>query len=233
MKRLLYIATAIVAATISISAVAEKVKPVKPDMAQIQREVNDPKSKYYYPKLMKQFEKRDTAMTLDQFRHLYLGYVYQEDYNPYRRNRYSDKAEELYMRDKHTAAEADTIIHYAELSLKDDPFDLRQMSFLIYAYQEKKKYNLAKIWQYKLNHLLEAIISTGTGLDEENAWIVINPTHEYNLINFQNHVVESQEDCPPYYDYIKIKDTDSKSPAGFYFDVRYILEQYNKKFPEQ
>jgi hypothetical protein len=233
MKRLLYIATAIVAATISISAVAEKVKPVKPDMAQIQREVNDPKSKYYYPKLMKQFEKRDTAMTLDQFRHLYLGYVYQEDYNPYRRNRYSDKAEELYMRDKHTAAEADTIIHYAELSLKDDPFDLRQMSFLIYAYQEKKKYNLAKIWQYKLNHLLEAIISTGTGLDEENAWIVINPTHEYNLINFQNHVVESQEDCPPYYDYIKIKDTDSKSPAGFYFDVRYLLEQYNKKFPEQ
>ena len=107
-------------------------------MEQIRRDVNDPKSKYYYPKLMKQFATRDTTMTLDQFRHLYLGYVFQEDYNPYRRSRYSQKAEELYMRDKNTAAEADTIIHYAELSLKDDPFDLRQMSFLIYAYQEKK-----------------------------------------------------------------------------------------------
>ena len=233
MKRLLHIAMVLLAATISFSALAEKVKPVKPDMEQIRRDVNDPKSKYYYPKLMKQFATRDTTMTLDQFRHLYLGYVFQEDYNPYRRSRYSQKAEELYMRDKHTAAEADTIIHYAELSLKDDPFDLRQMSFLIYAYQEKKKYNLAKIWQYKLNHLLEAIVSTGTGLDEENAWIVINPMHEYNLINFQNHVVDAQEDRPPYYDYITIKDADKKDPKGFYFDVRYLLEEYNRKFPEQ
>lgn len=211
----------------------KKLKPEKPDMEKIKKEVNDPSSKYYYPKLMKQFESNDTSMTLDQFRHLYLGYVFQEDYNPYRRSSYSSKMENLYYRDKHTLAECDTIIKYAELSLKDDPFDLRQMSFLIYAYQEKKKYNLAKIWQYKLNHLLEAIVSTGTGLDEENAWIVINPMHEYNLINFQNHVVDAQEDRPPYYDYITIKDADKKDPKGFYFDVRYLLEEYNRKFPEQ
>lgn len=76
-------------------------------------------------------------------------------------------------------------------------------------------------------------MSTGTGLDEENAWIVINPMHEYNLINFQNHVVDAQEDRPPYYDYITIKDADKKDPKGFYFDVRYLLEEYNRKFPEQ
>lgn len=88
---------------------------------------------------MKLFESNDTSMTLDQFRHLYLGYVFQEDYNPYRRSEYSSKVEDLYYRDKHTHAECDTIIKYAELSLKDDPFDLRQMSFLIYAYREKRK----------------------------------------------------------------------------------------------
>lgn len=214
----------------------KKIQPQKPDMEQIKKEVLDPASPYYYPKLVRAFESKDTSMTLDQFRHLYLGYVFQEDYNPYRRSNYSSKVEELYFRDKHTHAECDTIIHYAELSLKDDPFDLRQMNFLIYAYREKKKNNLANIWQYKLNHLLEAIISTGTGLDEENAWVVINPQHEYNILNFHNYVVEAQEDRPPHYDYMRVVPKDnskSEEPKGFFFNVLYILQEYYRKFPEE
>lgn len=218
------------------AAPEKKNQPQKPDMEQIKKEVLDPSSSYYYPKLVKLFESKDTSMTLDQFRHLYLGYVFQEDYNPYRRSAYSSKVEELYFRDKHTHAECDTIIHYAELSLKDDPFDLRQMNFLIYAYREKKKNNLANIWQYKLNHLLEAIISTGTGLDEENAWVVINPQHEYNILNFHNYVVEAQEDRPPHYDYIRVapkENAKTDEPKGFFFDVLYILQEYYRKFPEE
>ena len=38
----------------------KKLKPEKPDMEKIKKEVNDPSSKYYYPKLMKQFETNDT-----------------------------------------------------------------------------------------------------------------------------------------------------------------------------
>ncbi len=205
----------------------------KPDMKEIQKAVNDPSSKYFYPKLLRMFERNDTAMNLKQFRHLYLGYVFQEDYNPYRRSEYSSMVEDLYYRGKHTPAECDTIIKYAELSLKDDPFDLRQMTFLIYAYREKQKNHLASIWQYKLNHLLEAILSTGNGLKPENAWIVTNPQHEYNLINFHDYIAESHEDAPPHYDYIAIKPKNDKDPKGFYFDVLYVLSEYNRKFPEE
>ena len=237
MKKTIFILLALilVCGTLSAEAArtdAKKLKPEKPDMEKIKKEVNDPASKYYYPKLFRMYTSNDTSMTLDQFRHLYLGYVFQEDYNPYRRSRYSSKVEDLYYRDKHTQAECDTIINYAENSLKDDPFDLRQMSFLIYAYREKKKNNLANIWQYKLNHLLEAIVSTGTGLDEENAWVIINPQHEYNLMNFPGYHVESHEDRPPHYDYITVKQTDKKDPKGFYFNVLYILQEYYRKFPE-
>ena len=229
-------------AMVAISAIAQtstrtatqKLVREKPDMEAIKAAVNDPSSPYYYPKLMKIFETRDTAMTHDQFRHLYLGYLFQEDYNPYRRSEYSSKVEELYYRDKHTHAECDTIIHYAELSMKDDPFDLRQMSFLIYAYREKQKNNLANIWQYKLNHILEAIVSTGSGADEENAWIVINPQHEYNLLNFQDYIVKNHEDKPPYYDYITVEESPDKknAPKGFYFNILYMLQEYYRKFPE-
>lgn len=239
MKRvlLLFISALLACAAFSVDAAKrgdKKLKPEKPDMEKIKKEVNDPSSKYYYPKLMKQFEANDTSMTLDQFRHLYLGYVFQEDYNPYRRSEYSSKMEDLYYREKHTLAECDTIIKYAELSLKDDPFDLRQMSFLIYAYREKKKNNLANILQYKLNHILEAIVSTGTGLDQDNAWVIINPQHEYNLLNFQDYVVEGQEDRPPHFDYITVKPKDGNDePKGFYFNVLYILQEYYRKFPDE
>ena len=237
MKRLiLVIISVVMALSATLSAQrndTKKLKHEKPDMEKIKREVNDPASQYYYPKLMKMFNSNDTSMTLDQFRHLYLGYVFQEDYNPYRRSDYSSKVEDLYFKENHTQAECDTIIKYAEKSLMDDPFDLRQMSFLIYAYREKKKNNMANINQYKLNHLLEAIVSTGTGLDKDNAWVVINPQHEYNLLNFKNYIAESQEDAPPHFDYITVKQKDSKDPKGFYFNVRYVLEEYYRKFPDE
>lgn len=105
MKRvlLLFISALLACAAFSVDAAKrgdKKLKPEKPDMEKIKKEVNDPSSKYYYPKLMKQFEANDTSMTLDQFRHLYLGYVFQEDYNPYRRSEYSSKMEDLYYRRK-------------------------------------------------------------------------------------------------------------------------------------
>lgn len=210
----------------------KKIKPEKPDMEQIKKEVNDPDSKYYYPKLMDMYIANDTVMNLDDYRHLYLGYIFQEDYNPYRRSEFSSMVEEQYYKSKHTKSECDSIIKYAELSLQDTPFDLSQINFLIYALREKGKNNIASIWQYRLNHILEAIISTGTGLDKENAWIVINPQHEYNIINFQGHVAESQKFEPPYYDYITIKDPEKKAPKGLYFNVLYILQEYYRKFPQ-
>ncbi len=145
---------------------------------------------------------------------------------------FQKKIEEQYYKDKHTKAECDTIIKYAELSLKDNPFDLRQINFLIYALREKGKNNIANIWQYRLNHILEAIISTGTGIDEENAWFVINPQHEYNIINFQGSLAVSQDFVKPYYDYITVNRKNDKDPKGYFFNIKHILEEYNRKFPE-
>lgn len=210
----------------------KKIKVQKPDMEAIKQAVNDPESKYYYPRLMDMYIANDTVMDLDDYRHLYLGYVFQEDYNPYRRSEFSQKIEEQYYKADHTKAECDTIIKYAELSLRDDPFDLRQINFLIYALREKQKNNIANIWQFRLNHILEAIASTGTGLDRENAWVVINPQHEYNIINFQGYVAEAQDYIQPHYDYISIKKNGEKDPAGFYFNILYILQEYYRKFPQ-
>lgn len=236
-KTVLSIFIAVIATALSVvsaaSAKDRKIKIEKPDMALIEQAVNNPDSKYYYPKLMARYERRDTMMQLEDYRHLYYGFMFQEDFDPYRRSEYSEKVDELYYRTEHSRAECDTIIKYAELSLKDTPFDLQQINFLIYALRVKKKNHLANIWQYRLNHILEAIVSSGTGIDKENAWYVINPRHEYNILNFKGYVADSQEFLPPYYDYITIERSNDKDPAGFYFNIKNLLEEYYRKHPEE
>lgn len=205
--------------------------PVKPDLEQIRQDVQNPESPFYYPNLMERYERNETIMTLDDFRHLYLGAIFEEDFNPYRRGNYSSLVEQLYFKSRHSKSECDRIIKYAELALKDNPFDLQQIDYLIYALREKRKNNLANIWQFRLNHLLEAIVSTGTGLDPDNAWFVINPQHEYFLLNRMGRVATDYEFLTPGIDHISVTPKGAKDPSDYYFFSRPFLEQYRLKFP--
>ena len=228
-----FVALGTMVATAAGKSNASKSTVERPDMEQIKKEVQNPSGKYYYPKLMAKYEQNDTVMTLQDYRYLYLGYVFQEDYNPYRRSTHEYDVEELYYKKDLNRQELNRIIDCAELALQDDPFDLKQMNFLIYALQKSGKVNRARIWQFRLNHILEAILSTGTGLDADNAWIVIDPAHEYNILNFKNNLAEDVNFIAPYYDSIKLKvsEDDKNSVEGYYFNIRYILEEYNRKFP--
>ena len=209
------------------------IKDIKPDLQMIRSEVTNPDSRYYYPKLMAEYERNETIQTWEDYRHLYLGALFQEDFNPYRRSAYAGLIEELYYKSRHSRSECDSIIKYAELSLQDNPFDLRQINFMIYALREKQKNNVANIWQFRLNHLLEAIVTTGTGTSAESAWYVINPQHEYYVLNMMGRVAKNHEFLSPGLDHISVVPKDDKDTVSYYFDVRHILDEYYRKFPEE
>lgn len=230
MKKLITIIFTVSLIAIGLNATSSKA----PDMERIKTETTNPDSKYYYPALMERYERNETIMTAEDYRYLYYGYMFQEDYNPYRHSEYENIVQDLYYQASHTRAECDSIIEYAELSLKDNPFDLRQMSYLIYALRTLKKTHRANIWQYRLNHIIEAIVSSGTGLDAENAWYVINPKHEYDILNFSGLVAESQQYMEPYYDCITVKPrSEADTATTYYFNIRHLLEEYYRKFPEE
>lgn len=243
MKNLIYAILAVAAVVIAAagakaapSAQKQKLTVEAPDLEKIRADINDPASPFYYPKLMRRYAANETVMTLDDYRHLYYGALFQEDFNPYRHNDFSTKNESLYYKNTHTRAELDSIIYYAQEVLKDDPFNLSQMNYLIYALRARGKVNRANIWQYRLNHLLQAIVSSGTGLDKEHAWYVINPRHEYNIINFQNAKALDQQYEEPYYDRIEVERharNGSTSTGTYYFNIRNMLEEYYRKFPDQ
>ena len=231
----------------AISASAKKKAPAssslrkitvdKPDLEEIRTSTLNPQSKHYFPKLMAKYLQNDTTMTPEEYRYLYLGYMFQEDYDPYRTSPYSEMTDELRFKDQHTRAEIDTIRKYAEKALMDNPFDLRQMSFLVRVLKERRKDMSAKIWEYRLEHLLGAIKSTGTGEDEENAWYVIYPMHEYDMVQLLGYEAVDVDYIEPGYDYLMVEPDGSvkhRTPAkGFYFNVQVPQQQYVLKHPEE
>ena len=216
-----------------------KITVEKPDLEKIRTETLNPRGRYYYPKLLEKYWRNDTTMTNDEYRHLYLGYMFQEDYDPYRTSPYSGRTDELRGKTKHTREEIDTIRKYAELSLRDNPFDLRQMSFLVHVLKEKEKNMSAKIWEYRLEHLLGAIKSTGTGEDTANAWYVIYPAHEYDMVQLLGYEATDVDFIDPGFDHLTVvpepetaKRLRDKAAKGFYFNVTIPGEQYELKHPE-
>lgn len=216
-----------------------KITVEKPDLELIKQQTLDSRSPYYFPKLMAKYVRNDTIMTNEEYRYFYLGYMFQEDYDPYRTSPYSGITDNLRLKSSHSKEEIDTIRKYAEMSLRDNPFDLRQMSFLVHVLKEKRKDMSAKIWEYRLEHLLGAIKSTGTGEDMENAWYVIYPVHEYDMVRLLGYEATDADFIEPGYDYLTVvpdpeteKRLRDKVAKGFYFNVEVPQQQYEMKHPE-
>ena len=204
----------------------------KVDFDHVHDVITNPKNAYYYPKLMKAYTSyNDTTMSIEAWRNFYYGYTFQEDYDPFRESVYSNKVEELYYKQPHSRAECDTIEHYAELSLNDNMFDMNQMNFYIYVLKEKKKHARAAMWQYRLDRLIAAIMSSGRGTKEE-PWVVITPEHEYNIINFLGFVATGHETLDGGIDYIQVQPVAGKSAEGFYFDISRMMQIAALKFPD-
>ncbi len=234
MKHLFHIIfSLLVVITATAARVPSKRAAGQVDLAEVKASVTDPSSQYYFPRLMKRFQENETIMTTDDYRYLYLGTMFQEDYNPYRRSIYAERVNPLTFKEKHSRAELDSMISYTTLALEDTPFDINQMNFLIYALREKGKVNIANIWQYRLNRLLEAIVSTGTGADTAGAWYVIYPRDEATIINLSSKKVESLKPAfvEPYYDCIEVTDPQGRT-RQYYFNIKTVLEEFNRKNPE-
>lgn len=208
----------------------------KPDLAAIEKATTDPDSPFYYPELHKRFMASDTAMTAEQFQYFYYGTMFQEDYDPYREAPNPALHQELipiYAKTKRTRNDREKMLDYALQSIADNPVDLRQITNKIYVYEQNGRYNLAKIWQYKLNHLLLVIAASGTGAAPESAFTVVYPQHEYDFLNLSGRTATGQRFEPPHYDYIQIQPTAKNNAEGYYFDIAEMLHQYFLKHPSE
>ena len=154
-----------------------------PDYKAIEKEINDKNSKFFYPKLMERLMKNDTLLSHDEYRHLYLGYVFQPKYNAFWTSPEDEKLRQYYAKEKLETSDYDEIIKLASNSLNEFPFDLRQLNYLAYVYHLKGDETAAKITSFRFHSIMNVILSSGDGKKCETGFHVLMVDHEYILLN--------------------------------------------------
>lgn len=202
----------------------------KPDYRAIKRVINDHKSEFYYPVLMQRYTNSDTTLTLQDYRILYYGYLFSEHYSAYGHSVYSDSLRPVFSQDTLTTEDFQKIIRLENRVLDEFPFDLGDLNTLTYSFLQTGDTLSAVLTNYKLNRLVETILSTGTGEKESTAWHVISIGHEYDLLDyfgfrFAGSQSLTQNGC----DYLEVAPNEYDI-EGFYFDVNMILDKEAELF---
>ncbi|MDO5571176.1 MAG: DUF4919 domain-containing protein [Bacteroidales bacterium] len=202
-----------------------------PNYDEIKMSTFDKNSPLYYPKLMNRFMECDTTLTLEDYRSLYYGFVFQEDYNPYRVSPYSLKVKEYATQDATNSIDCDSIISYGLKAMDDFPFDIRTMNMLVYAYQCTNNETEKLKWSYKLKGIIDAIISSGDGEEEASAFHVIYAPHEYELLLRFGLSAKSTQIMDTNFDYIEVE-SNKFNVKGYFFNILKLREVFHSKFNE-
>ncbi|WP_125720307.1 DUF4919 domain-containing protein [Flavobacterium ustbae] len=198
----------------------------KPDYKAIEKEISDKNSKFFYPKLMERLVKNDTLLTTEEYRHLYLGYVFQPKYNAFWTAPDDEKLRTYYNKEKLEVQDYDEIIKLANNSITEFPFDLRQLNYLSYIYHLKGDEEAAKVTSYKFHSIMNVILSSGDGKNCETGFHVLMVDHEYILLNLFEIESKGQSlvgDC----DYLSFEKGVYKVD-GIYFNIEKMLENERK-----
>ncbi|SFC92457.1 DUF4919 domain-containing protein [Flavobacterium phragmitis] len=197
-----------------------------PDYKAIEKEINDKNSKFFYPKLMERLTKNDTLLTHEEYRHLYLGYVFQPKYDAFWKSPDEEKLNALYNKEKLETSDYDEIIKLSNHSLSDFPFDLRQLNYLSYIYHLKGDEAASKIASFKFHSIMNVILSSGDGKKCETGFHVLLVEHEYVLLNLFELESKGQslvKNC----DYLSFE-KGAYNVEGIYFNIEKMLENERK-----
>ena len=203
----------------------------KPDYDLIKKEIQDSSSNFYYPKLLSRLVLFDTTLNVEDYRHLYYGYIFQKDYRPYWTSPDEEKLVKFYKSEKIKERDSDEIIKLASHSISEFPFDLRQMNFMGYIYHLKGDEEMAKKVSLRFHGSFGAIMSSGDGKTCESGYHVISVSHEYVFLNMFQFRMSSQAltgDC----DYLSLE-KDERNIDGIYFNIKKLFDKNMENLKEE
>lgn len=155
-----------------------------PDYDQIRRDVKEPSSSFYYPKLMEKYLTSDANMTPEEGRHLYFGYVYQTGYVPTDTSSYNNLLAKVLTKKSFTAQDYTKILEYSDALLQEDPFNLRALNAKLLVLAQQDNTTAYKSTARKRRIVQDAIVGTGDGMTEKTPYYVIKVAHEYDILPF-------------------------------------------------
>ncbi|MDD3789565.1 MAG: DUF4919 domain-containing protein [Petrimonas sp.] len=207
-------------AAFGLSSFAQHQTPV--DYKTIEKNVNDPSSELYYPKLLERYNNGDSTFTREEKRNLYYGYVFQPTYSAMDTSRYNQRLMTTLSKGSLTPADYGNVLADADALLKEDPFNIRAMNakLLVYAQQDNVP-GYKKVIQQRKN-MLEAVLSSGDGIEKKTAFYVIKVAHEYDLLGLFGYKFGGSDKVIDHYNYLKLAEN-RFGIDGLYFDISPVL----------
>lgn len=202
---------------------------VKPDYDQIKINIENKESDLYYSKLWDRYQQGDSTMTMDERRHLYYGYVFNEKYSPYSSVHDATQINAILNKDQPTADEWKELISLINGTLKLQPFNCRYLHYQRMAYHALEKHYFADRNFHKIMCILDALSSTGDGLERETAIHVTAVPNEYDYLYFNNLSMQSQSLMNGGYDVLYLEPNGS-GLEELWFDVNQSLNFMSRSF---
>ncbi|OOG71593.1 DUF4919 domain-containing protein [Flavobacterium sp. A45] len=214
---------------LSIISFAQDPEFRKPNYDEIKKEIKDANSVYYYPKLKQKFDSADFTMSMEEKRHLYYGFVFQDDYSAEYTSKNRDKFIEILQKKELNEIDYDQIISYGDSILKTSPFDLRVLNYQNIAFDKRGITNRMISSSSQIRIITNAILSSGDGLTKESAFYVTTISHEYDILNIIGFEFGGSQSLIKTYDYLTVKENEDKI-KGLYFDISPSLAKLDINF---
>lgn len=201
----------------------------KPDYKAIEKAIEKKKSPNHYPGLFKRYLAGDSTMTMEEERHLYYGFTFRDEYDPYGRSEYEDSLQSMFGKDSIVYDDYLKIIDYTNKIIEKYPFDLSALSYRTYAYRmtdQPEEYQRSRTQMYLI---LGVILTSGDGISAETAFYVICVPDEYEVLSALEYSFSGSQSLVGQCDYLTIGEN-SEDIEGLYFNVSPSLNYLSKMF---
>ena len=199
---------------------------LKPDFKIIEKNINNKSSNFYYEKLFNRYSKGDSTLTMEEKQHLYFGYSFKEEYNPYYTSDSIQVIRTLINTDNLSKKDMQRVLALTTEALKGYPFDLSLMGYRSFFLRELGKDKEAAAEGVRADIILDAILSTGDGTTKQTCLYTISVGNEYEIINILGLTFGgTQKFIDTKYDYLSIKEND-QGITGLYFDVSRVMASF-------
>lgn len=200
----------------------DNIDPVK--FKKIKKEIKKKKSPFYYPNLFQRYLELDTTLNMQEFRYLYYGFTFQDEYSPYATPGLRDSLVNFLKREELMAIEYAMTGRIAGDLLKESPFRLRETFIAAVVWEMAGELEMSRKYYHMFETQVEAIMSSGDGLEQKSAFVVIYIPDEYEMVEvlgFKFGMGQALLDDG--YDRLNLED----NPYGItelYFNVQRLME---------
>lgn len=199
-----------------------------PQYDSIAEKIKQKESNLYYPVLWARYQQGDSTLNLEEKRHIYYGYVFHENFSPYMPGGDTKKAYAILNKEQPTEKEWKTLIGLLDDLIQHEPFNIRLIYYQSIAYEALQQQEDLNRCIHKIKCLMDALNSTGDGLEKESAIHVIAPSHEYGFLFLHNFSAQSQALINGGFDLLYLQ-PNKKGITELWFDVNQALGYMEKK----